>query len=98
MKMTIFPHIPTFLSMFELLPVEVDVAEVQDWGQQLVDGLPLLGGEAQHLHGALHARVVLAVVLAVDGARSSLKVQGEKLMNWLLYESGIDHSVDLFLG
>ena len=74
--------------MLQLLPVEVDIAEVKDGGQQLVDGLPLLGGEAQHLHGALHARVVLGVILAVYGARSSLKVQGEKLMNEVDLTSG----------
>jgi hypothetical protein len=39
----------SLLTVLELLPVEVDVAEVEDGGDDAEDDILLLQGEAQHL-------------------------------------------------
>ena len=45
-----------YLAVLKLLPVEVDVAEVENRGDDLEDDLLLLGGEPQHLKKVMKMR------------------------------------------
>ena len=60
------------LAVLQLLPVEVDIAEVEDGGDDLEDDVLLLRRESQDLHGGQKVLEVIFVDFAVNIAAAAL--------------------------
>ena len=58
--------------MLQLLTMEVDVAQVEDGGDDLEDDVLLLRGESQHLHGGQKVLEVIFVHFAIDITAAAL--------------------------
>ena len=53
------------LSVLQLLPVEVDITQVEDGGQHLEDSLPLLAGESEDLEIQHSIDIELFIVMCL---------------------------------
>ena len=66
------PDLDPLLAVLKLLPVEVDIAQVEDGSQHLEDSLPLLAGEPEDLeiqHSNCRIDIKFPVIFGLDDNR-----------------------------
>ena len=57
----------TFIAMFELFPVKIDISQVQNWSQNFVDCFTFFRAETEDLQGRLQSFKILRIVFSIYG-------------------------------